>query len=112
MSLSDGPYVVLDDRNAGRDRFLDELLPLLSASASHIARQSKVLKRKEALDDLYKDLGVAALKKAEILSRFLVPELPSLDPSLRKRVLELIKSRWTSESLAADAALVTALKVQ
>jgi hypothetical protein len=125
-----GPYLVLDDRDAGRDSFLDELLALLeasaaasqgatalppsssssSASASASMGQSKVLKRKQALDDLYKDLGVAALKKSEILSRFLVPSLPTLDRALRLRVLELLRKRWASESLAADATLVGALR--
>ena len=117
-----GPYLVLDDREAGRDRFLDELLSLLEASApgaggpavavpsSSSMSRSNVLKRKPALDDLYKDLGVAALKKSEILSRFLVPSLPALDRALRLRVLELLQRRWASERLAADAALVGALK--
>ena len=117
-----GPYLVLDDRDAGRDRFLDELLALLEASASSqrddmlspssssTMSQSKVLKRKQALDDLYKDLGVAALKKAEILSHFLVPSLPTLDRALRLRVLELVRRRWASENLAADATLVAALR--
>ena len=130
-----GPYVVLDDRQIGRDRFLDEIMAIIDMSTtfrqfsdrpgsvvvqrtrfevnscdnSPALTECKVLKRKTALEDLYQDLGVATLKKTEILTRLLIPDLALMDPGLRSRVLDLIKNMWISEKLASDTALVEAL---
>lgn len=62
VAIAGGGYVILDELDDSRDRFVEEVQRILHSS--ELSSRAKILRRKPELVDLYRDMQIDFVKRA------------------------------------------------